>query len=148
MSLVVNFKDYSVRNADGTINEAETLAKAQAEIAAGLRNYIENLEHSPAKIISMIDAMIFAHRGEHLTGDWVAGEIARNLTGNKPANYSFVKRQVLGIISENSKGENPRYKSGRGRGNTGLQLVPEILQQMEIKQVFPAAAELDYLIFD
>jgi hypothetical protein len=141
MSLGINIKEFAVRDDNGSINEAATLEKFNIEFSRELRNYIENLEHSPAKIQAMVDQMIFDHRGEHITGDWVAGEVARSLTGNKPANYSFVKRQVLGIISENSKGENPRYKSGRGRGNTGLQLMPEILQQMELKQVFPAAAE-------
>jgi hypothetical protein len=141
MSLGINIKEFAVRYTDGTIDEAATLEKFQREFAIELRNYIDNLEHSPAKIRQLVDEMIFAHRGEHLTGDWVAGEIARTLTNNHPTNYSIVKRQVLAYISDNSKGENPRYKSGRGRNNTGLQLLPELYQEMELKQVFPAAAE-------
>ncbi len=143
MSLGINIKEFAVRNDNGSINEAATLEKFQREFAAELRNYIENLEHSPAKIQAMVDQMIFDHRGEHITGDFVASEIARVLSGGKAANYSFIKRQVLSFISENSKGDNPRYKSGRGRGNSGLQMLPELYEQMELKQALPAAAELE-----
>lgn len=146
MSLGINIRDFAVRHTNGEINEAATLAKLQTEFAKELRNYIENLEHPIEKIQSMVDQMIFAHRGEHITGDFVSSEVARVLSGGKAANFSPIKRQVLAFISDNSKSEknnnqNPRYKSGRGRGNGGLQLLPELYEQMELRQVLPAAAE-------
>ncbi len=146
MSLGINIKDFAIRNPNGSINEAATLEKFQREFAQDLRNYIENLEHPIEKIQSMVDRIIFDHRGEHITGDYVASEIASILANGKAANFSPIKRQVLAFISEHTKSEknnnpNPRYKSGRGRGNTGLQLLPELYEQMELKQVLPAAAE-------
>jgi hypothetical protein len=136
----INFKVYAVRE-NNVVSVEATLEKFRTE----LLNYVNNLEPSTEEIQALVDQCLFEHRSEVVNADFVSGEVARSLS-SKAANYSPLKRLVLSFISEHTKTEknnnpNPRYKSGRGRGNTGLQLLPELYEQMELKQVLPAAAE-------
>lgn len=137
----VNFRDYAVRE-NGVLNETATMDKFRME----LRNYVENLEPSHEKIQALVDQCLFDHRGEVVNTDFVSGQVATKLSAGRAANFSPIKRLVGAFISAQTKGENPRYRSARGRGTGGLRLLDEVSQQMELNAALNTqqAAELSF----
>lgn len=102
----INIAQYTVRNADGSIDHEGTLAK----FAGDLLRFEAERELEREVIANAVHALFDKHLGKRLNTPFVVGEALKALNA-QPENYKVLTEKVQDFIRTS-----PDFHTGKGKG--------------------------------
>jgi hypothetical protein len=102
----INIANYTVRNADGSIDHEASLAK----FAGDLLRYEAERELEREVIAGAVHALFDKHLGKRLTTPYVVSEALKSLNA-QPENYKALTEKVQDFLRTS-----PEFNIGKGKG--------------------------------